>query len=379
MKVAHLADIHLGYRAYNRVTRQGINVREADVFNVFRQALDKVVEIGPDLIIIAGDLFHVVRPSNLCIEQTFREFIKLRSKTNAPVVLIGGNHDSPRSLDTGCILDLLRNVPGVHVVHNEYKGITIPEIDTTVFCLCHRALPGLSGLKIEPNPDTHYNVLTVHGTLEGIGRNFYDSVPPISRASVMHDGWDYLAFGHYHKHEKLSDNAYYSGSLEYTSFNIWEETDRAKGFIEFDLDERQVVAFHKSKPRDVVDLRAVEAEDMSADEINQLIQFRLDGINGGHKEKIIRLVVENISRPVIPDIDYSALRLIRSEALHFDLQLRPKRREGVSKNGENSGTALPLEDEWREFAKVYQVSADINREELIEKGLEYLGAMRDEQ
>ena len=114
MRVAHLADIHLGYRAYNRVTRQGINVREADIFNAFRQSLDKVIEIQPDLIVIAGDLFHVVRPSNLCIEHTFKAFAKLRAETKAPIVMIGGNHDSPRSTDTGCILDLMQNIQGVH-------------------------------------------------------------------------------------------------------------------------------------------------------------------------------------------------------------------------------------------------------------------------
>jgi DNA repair exonuclease SbcCD nuclease subunit len=356
------------------VTRQGVNLREADVFNVFRQSLRKVVEIQPDLIVIAGDLFHIVRPSNLCIETTFKEFLKLKSETKAPVVLVGGNHDSPRSTDTGCILDLLLNVPGIYVAHNEYKGIAIPEIDTTVFCLCHRALAGLSNLKIEPAPKSKYNVLSVHGTLEGISRNFYDVTQPITRAQIMHDGWNYIALGHYHLHEKLADNSYYSGSLEYTSFNIWEETNNPKGFIEFDLDERRLVQFHKTKPREVIDLRSVDADGLTAGEINQLIQMRVDGISGGHKDKIVRLVIDNVPKAVMPDLDYQSIRRIRSEAVHFDVQLRPRKRESITNIGDNSKTSLPLEEEWRIFAKDYDLPGGIDRESLVSKGLEYLGS-----
>ncbi len=372
MRIAHLADIHLGYRAYNRLTRQGINSREADVFQAFRRALDQVIAIQPDIIIIAGDLFHVVRPSNLCISSTFRAFLNLRAVTNTPVIIIGGNHDSPRSADTGCILDLLQNIPGIYIAHNEYKGITLPELDTTVFCLCHRAVPQLSSLKVEPNPDSQHNVLTIHGTMEGIAKNFYDVGQPITRSQIMHDGWDYIALGHYHVYEQLADNIYYSGSTEYTSFNIWQETDKPKGFIEFDLDERKLIKFHKVDTRDVIDLRKIDAEGITASEINQLIQQRIAGIKGGHGDKIIRLVVENAARPVLPDLDYKMIRQFRLETLHFALDLRPKK-EGHVKIVDGSTRALPLEEEWREFSSNYDVPAGVDRHELFTKGLEYLG------
>lgn len=372
MRIAHVADVHLGYRAYNRITRHGINWREADVFNTFREALAKIIERQPELVVIAGDLFHVVRPSNLCIEQTFKEFLNFRKKSSAPVVIIGGNHDSPRSIDTGCILDLLGNIPGIYVVHHEYKGVEIPEIDTTVFCLCHRALPGLSSLKLEPNPGTHYNVLTVHGTLEGVARNFYDVGQPITRSQIMHNGWDYIALGHYHVHEKLDERTYYSGSLEYTSFNIWQETEQPKGFIEYDLDNRQIVEFHKTNPRAVIDLRPIDAKDRSSAELNQLIQHRVDGIKGGHKDKIVRLIVEDIPRAVIPDLDYELIRRLRVEALHFDLQLRPMKIQSITASRDTK-TAIPLEEEWRTFAMERQCPAEVNRDLLVSKGLEYLG------
>lgn len=372
MKIAHIADPHLGYRAYNRITSQGLNRREADVFQAFRQALAKVVEIDPDVILIAGDMFHVVRPSNLTIQQTFREFAALRNKTAAPVVIIGGNHDSPRSADTGCILDLFANVPDVYVAHSEYVQVKLDNLDMSVFCLCHRALPQLNSLKIEPDPSSKYNVLMVHGTLEGVIRHAYDLFE-ISRDQVISDAWDYVAFGHYHVFEELAPNAYYAGSTEYTSTNIWSETKQPKGLIEYDLDEHKLLDFHKIDTRDVIDLRPIDAAGVVAGDLNTMIQRRVESIEGGHENKIVRLVVENLHRSVQADLDFSLIRQVRSEALHFELQLRPPSRDGRTlTSGSESGAAKSLEEEWDEFAKVYDIPAGVDRERFTNLGRDYL-------
>ena len=371
MRIAHIADPHLGYRAYNRITPAGVNAREADVFDAFRRALAKVVEIEPDLIVIAGDLFHVVRPSNLMIQHAFREFAQLRQKIKAPIVIIGGNHDSPRSVDTGCILDLLRNLEGIHVVHTEYVQVKLQDLDTSVFCLCHRALPQLSSLKIEPDPGSARNVLLAHGTVEGVIRNAYDLFE-ISRSQVISDAWDYIAFGHYHLFEELAPNAYYAGSLEYTSSNIWSETVTPKGFIEYDLDERKLVKFHEIETREVIDLRPVDAAQLTADDLNLKIARRIESIGGGHTNKIVRLVIENLPRAVQADLDWAAIRGIRSEALHFELQLRPPGRGSSVGTRTEPGSTRSLEEEWEEFARAHEIPAGVERDRLVSLGRDYL-------
>ena len=35
--------------------------------------------------------------------------------------------------------------------------------------------------------------------------------------------WDYVALGHYHVYREVEPNAYYSGSIDYTSFGAWVE------------------------------------------------------------------------------------------------------------------------------------------------------------
>ena len=97
MRIAHLADLHLGYRAYHRATPRGVNVREADVADAFRRAVARVVDLQPDLVLVAGDVFHTVRPSNTAIADAFRQFTVLtQGLPGVPVVMIAGNHDSPR-------------------------------------------------------------------------------------------------------------------------------------------------------------------------------------------------------------------------------------------------------------------------------------------
>lgn len=371
MRVIHIADPHLGYRAYNRVNKQGLNEREADVFLAFREAIHKTAELKPDLVLIAGDMFHVVRPSNLTIQYAFRELAALTQKITAPIVIIGGNHDSPRSADTGCILDLLKNLPGIHVAHSEYLQIKLDQLDASVFCLCHRALPHISSLKIEPDRSSKHNILLAHGTVEGVLK-YAGDLYQLSRSQVIRDDWDYIAFGHYHSFTELAPNAYYAGSLEYTSTSLWSETKAKKGFIEYDIADRKLISFHNVSTREVVDLRPIDADGLAADEVNRMIVNRVEGIDGGHADKIVRLIIENLPRGVQADLDFAFIRSIRTQALHFELQTRLPSRTGVSSDSREAGTARSLEDEWSDFARDCEVPGGVNRDQLTDLGRDYI-------
>jgi len=94
MKILHVADTHLGYSAYRKVTEEGINQRELDVYNAFEQFIDYAVKTKPDLIIHAGDLFDSVRPNNRAITFSVKQLIRL-SQTDIPFIIIAGNHEHP--------------------------------------------------------------------------------------------------------------------------------------------------------------------------------------------------------------------------------------------------------------------------------------------
>ena len=56
MRLAHLSDLHLGYRAFGH-HEQGRNVREMDVAKAFHQAISKVIEIAPSASPLKGSSY----------------------------------------------------------------------------------------------------------------------------------------------------------------------------------------------------------------------------------------------------------------------------------------------------------------------------------
>src|SRR4030066_707948 len=93
----HASDLHLGYAQY------GLEARRQDFDNAFAELVDKTIELKPDFMIIAGDLFHHARPSNTTLENTIRNFKRLRD-AGIPVLTVDGSHHSAPNNITGTIL-----------------------------------------------------------------------------------------------------------------------------------------------------------------------------------------------------------------------------------------------------------------------------------
>jgi DNA repair exonuclease SbcCD nuclease subunit len=126
LKIAHLADLHLGFRQFDRQTAKGGNQREADVALAFARAVDELLEQRPHLIVVAGDIFHSVRPTNPAILFLFQQLQRLRvALPDTPVVLVAGDHDTPRTSETGSILRLYEAV-GAEVVIDARGGWRSP-------------------------------------------------------------------------------------------------------------------------------------------------------------------------------------------------------------------------------------------------------------
>src|SRR5438445_11762306 len=135
VKLAHLADLHLGFRQFDRQTPRGGNQREADVAEAFRHAVDDLLEQRPDLIVIAGDVFHSVRPTNPAILHLFQQLQRVRATLpNTPVVIIAGEHDTPRSLETGAILRLYEAL-GIDIAIETSRRVVFPKLDCAVLAV----------------------------------------------------------------------------------------------------------------------------------------------------------------------------------------------------------------------------------------------------
>ena len=379
MRLAHLADLHLGYRQYQRQTPAGINQREADVAGAFKRAVDRLIEMRPDVIVIAGDVFHNVRPTNPAILHSFAQFARLaQALPESVIVMVAGNHDTPRAVETGCILRLF--VPlGIHVVDAEPRRLSFPERELSIL-----AVPDTSTRhpELTPDPAAKYNVLLLHGEIEGVipknASMAERAAMEIPREALAAPGWTYIALGHYHVYREVLPNAYYAGSIEYTSANTWGELEEerqaglpGKGFIERDLDTGAHVFHHLPPARALVDLLPLSARGLSVAELDAAIRAAVEGSPGGIDEKIVRLVVRDVPRHIARDLDHKTLREYKRRALHFHLDTRRPEIIRVSGHGA-PGRRPTIADIVRDKLRSRVLESDIDREALIDLGLRYL-------
>lgn len=333
MKLAHIADPHLGIRQYHRQTSGGINQREADAARAFRAAIDGVIRTEPDAVVVAGDLFHSVRPTNAAIVFAFRQLQRLREALpEAPIVLIAGNHDTPRSVETGSILRLFEEL-GVDVSAESARRLTYPSLNLSITAVPHQALVTSERPSLRPEGSERYQVLVLHGEIEGMfpaDRSAADyGGALISLNEFGPDDWTYVALGHYHVQHRVAGHAWYAGALEYVSPNLWGELieeeqhgSPGKGWLLADLETGRVERQRVPRARDILDLEPVRGEDKSAAALDALIAERLQVIPGGIADKIIRLRVYDVPRHVARELNHAALRAYKAEALHFHLDLR---------------------------------------------------------
>lgn len=326
MRIVHLADTHLGYRAYHRVNARGVNVREADVARAFREAIDRTIELRPDLVVVAGDVFHNVRPSNAAIADAFRQCARLRDRLPAaPVMVIAGNHETPRSTEMGNILRLFEEIPGVHVAYHEPRRFHLPELGAAVLCLPHNALASPDRLAVEPEPGVATNVLVAHAAMEDPRLRFFGEYggAVLEPQAFRAEDWGYVALGHYHLFARLGPNIAYAGATERTSSNIWEEAASPKGFVEFDT-ERDELTFHAlESPRPVLDLEPIDVRGRTAAEVDAALEATLDAVDGGIDGRIVRVRLVNCPRAAYRAMDHRKIRQFRARATHFHLDVRP--------------------------------------------------------
>ena len=382
MRIAHLADQHLGFRQYHRQTPAGINQREHDVASAFRLAVDAVIAARPDAVLLAGDLFHAVRPSNAAIIFAFRQLQRLREALpEAPVLLIAGNHDTPRSSESGSILRLYEEL-GVDVAYAEARQFVYPALDLRVLAVPHAAIRAPERPALRPDGPERHRVLLLHGEVEGV-------YPPeisgaawggamLARDEVRADDWSYVALGHYHVQHQVEPRMWYAGALDYVSPNPWGELRdeqrkgvHGKGWLLVDLAAGTVAPQPVPPARRVIDLPPLYGDGAAAGDLDRLIRERLDSIPGGYADQVVRQLVFNVPREVARGLDHAAIRAAKAAALHYHLDLRrPDAGRGTGIDA--GGRRLPLPEVLRDFLSRRPLPAELDREAFVRAGSQLL-------
>jgi DNA repair exonuclease SbcCD nuclease subunit len=389
MKVAHLADLHLGFRQFDRQTPKGTNQREADVAEAFRRAVDDLLEQKPELIVIAGDLFHSVRPTNAAILFCFQQLQRLRSGLpQSPIVVTAGEHDTPRSSETGTILKLYEAL-GVEIAVDDARRIVFPKLDCAVLAVPQQSLAQAERPALRPEPGgPTLNLLLTHGRYGGLGEErgtMEYGGAELSREFLAPEKWDYIALGHYHSAQSVAANAWYAGSLEYLPPNPWgqlqdeqavakgKKARLGKGYLLVELPGARVTFRPIAPVRRHIDLPYIQGAGLNAKELDEQIAQRV----GAAKidDQIVRLLVWDVDRAVTRDLDHAAIREYKARALNFQLDLRrpeSQRALGSTAGQGTRGGRQTLNETVREFLGRRPLDAELNRETFVKLGVEYL-------
>ncbi|MEM3700465.1 MAG: DNA repair exonuclease [Candidatus Bathyarchaeia archaeon] len=313
----HAADLHLGYSQY------GLEVRREDFEKAFQELVDKTIELKPDFMIIAGDLFHNARPSNVTLENAIRNFGRLR-EAGIPVLTVDGSHDSAPNIVTGTILNPLDSAGLIyHLPRHEGACWKRPECCYVYGVPNFRTrrkteelLPAfMEQNKPAPEP-TLFNIFVFHMALD-----LQNVKPPYMEAEaspeLIPEGFNYYAAGHVHTpymENFKSGLLVYSGCTETVNY---DEAKIKKGFYYVRVDENGKVSpqfIELQSPRKFVVLE----QDFTGVTPSKITELAIQMVKGADEEGAILISILKGSLPAEAsraEVDITKIRSAAEKAL----------------------------------------------------------------
>ena len=231
MTVLHFSDTHLGYQAFDAVNDAGVNTREQDLYDAFERVVERILARKPDVVVHSGDFFHRPSPSNRALTFGLEQLRRL-GDAGIPLVVIAGNHETPKTIYNSPILRALRSLDGVTPMFGNHR-------ETAAFGdLVIHGVPHINDQRLllqelerlEP-VDGKFNILMLHTSLgkRYLMEEYGEQVFPEAFEAKL-GAFQYIALGHWHNFQQigLHPNAWYSGSTERLSDT---EIDAEKGFL----------------------------------------------------------------------------------------------------------------------------------------------------
>ncbi|MFI1375963.1 exonuclease SbcCD subunit D [Streptomyces longwoodensis] len=261
MRILHTSDWHLG-RQLHRVSL----FKEQRAF--LEHLLKTVREERVEAVAVAGDVFDRAIPPLDAIDH-FNWILGQLADLGVPLVMISGNHDSPRRLGVNARLieragiylrtgaeDCARPA----VLHDEHGPVAFyglpylePGLVQAHFAAqkpSHHAVLGVAMEQVRADlatrPAGTRSVVLAHAFVTGADtsdseRDITAGGVPSVPASVF-AGADYVALGHLHRCQKISERIRYSGSPLAYSFS---EADHPKAMWLVDLGPDSTITAHK--------------------------------------------------------------------------------------------------------------------------------------
>jgi DNA repair exonuclease SbcCD nuclease subunit len=308
--VAHLSDLHLGFRAYGRVER-GVDVRERDVAIAWERAVQELVRLSPEVVVLAGDVFDRPDPPAGALVALARGLELMRSSLpKTPVLMVAGPRDTPRRPGDPGALAVIDTFPNVEAAAGLPRSILLERLHLHAALVPYRATVREPALHPEPDPRARWNLLVLHAR-EGSGDQTGVFVDPAD--------WSYVALGGEHRRRRIAPNVQYSGSLERVDLDPWDEAADEKGFFTVDL-ERGSSTFHPIPGRAVAALAPIRVLPDDPDRLRRRVHEVTREVPGGIAGKIVRLRLEGVDPADLLCLQGAQLHDLRQQALHLAVE-----------------------------------------------------------
>lgn len=257
MRILHTSDWHIGRSFHGHSTLEAL----AEVLDALvAQVRDNAV----DVVIVAGDVFDSATPAGSAYTLLDDALVTLH-ETGATVIMTSGNHDSAARL--GFHSRLLRD--GIHVLtdpraisapitvedeHGPVHFFGVPYLEPAIVRQHWADADGAPVLRTQAQVMNHAMSLVRAGIAANPGRSVaiahcfavgVDATAGLEREVrqggldlvplASFDGPDYVALGHIHGRQQLSDRVRYSGAPLHYSFGE-QHKERGSWLVDLDAD-----------------------------------------------------------------------------------------------------------------------------------------------
>ncbi len=316
MRIAAIGDAHLGRSYLPYTTEAGVNQREFDFEQSFERAVELALAQAPDLLVWLGDIFDHPRPSYRSYRVVQRALATIRDH-GIRVVLITGNHDTPRLPGKGSPYSALADTfPEMYSAHRlAYERFDLPglvvhavpqtmSVEAALDALDEAARQRVAG---------RTNLLLTHPRLVQLQPRYADiNEIEVDAARLQAD---LVLLGHYHTFARVSEGTWYAGATD--SFTFADDPDHAKGIVMLDTDTGDCTHVPLPGRRPLVTLESVYALGLSPSELQERVLDRASTIPEG---AVARLYVESVDPDVWGLLDLHAVRDAARAGLNLKLE-----------------------------------------------------------
>lgn len=159
MRIIHTADWHIG-KSLDGFSRLEEQKKFLDFFVI------QVERISPDIIIIAGDIFDTANPSAVAETLFYDTLSKISANTSALIVIIAGNHDSPKRLSSA---KSLAKSHGIIIYESHDDDIEVGKYKNATVISCNDGV-----IKVEINGKTANIIAMPYISENRLGESFAD-------------------------------------------------------------------------------------------------------------------------------------------------------------------------------------------------------------